>query len=51
MLVLSLYFTAWGKRAKSHAIENKNIKRRVTIALFSISRSSKNCEHFVIEEN
>jgi hypothetical protein len=29
MLVMSLYFTAWGKVAKSRSIENKNLKRRV----------------------
>lgn len=31
LLVVSLYFTAWGKLAKSHSIENKNLKRRVII--------------------
>lgn len=39
MLVISLYFTAWGKLSKSKRIENLSIKRRVTLFLYSISKS------------
>lgn len=39
MLVMSLYFTAWGKLTKSKRIENMSIKRRVSFFLFSISRN------------
>jgi adenylate cyclase class IV len=31
MLVLSLYFSAWGKITKTHKLSNKNIKYRVKI--------------------
>jgi hypothetical protein len=39
LLVQSLYFGAWAKLTKSHRIENKSIKRRVSLPLCSISRS------------
>ena len=39
LLVASLYFSAWAKLTKSHRIENKSIKRRVSLSLRSTSRS------------
>lgn len=36
---MSLYFTAWAKKAKAEAINNLSIKRRVLIDLFSILKN------------